>query len=230
MRVNTERRTTAGRRGTKNFVDPTKLFVGNLPFDATEEDLLSFFVKALGTSFNIESIKIIRDWKTGDSKGYGFVQFMDPIHATSSLSVVKNQKLKGRVLKLSQGQRKKEDPTVMIKKTKLSDIKDEQDQVIYDALTDATSDEEEELDDDDDDDDREPMDMEDVLAADDSILFFDDDDDDDDFEFDGVFEEIYSKHQIREPLTEEEAAMNRQNRREASKKKKKQKLPHKGFG
>lgn len=55
--TNHYRTSLAGRRGTKNFVDPCKLFVGNLHFNVTEKDLLQWF-KDQGISVHILSIKV----------------------------------------------------------------------------------------------------------------------------------------------------------------------------
>ena len=40
----------------------------------------------------IENVKIIRDWKTGVSKGYGFILFYEPIMATSAMNRVNNSR------------------------------------------------------------------------------------------------------------------------------------------
>ena len=57
----------------------------------------------------IESVKIIRDWKTGASKGYGFIQFYEPMMATSTMESVRGGgglQIHGRTLRLDQGKRK----------------------------------------------------------------------------------------------------------------------------
>ena len=46
-----------------------KLYVGNLPYSASEQDLLEKF----GTCGTVESAKLITDRDTGRSKGFGFV-------------------------------------------------------------------------------------------------------------------------------------------------------------
>lgn len=53
---------------------------------------------------------MIRDWKTGESKGFGFVSFTDPIFATSAMESLRNVKLLDRVVRLNQGGRKKKEP------------------------------------------------------------------------------------------------------------------------
>lgn len=208
---NKERVRTAGRPGTKRFVDPCKVFLGNLPFDATEQDIKQFFQHHLGTTFNVKSIKIIYDWKTNKSKGYGFALFTDPMFATSAMEVLNAKPLKGRPMKLSQGKKKQDENALYIKKKKKKQQEQlsQEEQAIQEGLDEAGV-ELDEFDDEDDD------------------LLFGDDDDDEDFEFDGIFEELYPSAQYEE-LTEEELKLNREQRRDASKRKKRRKLPHKGF-
>jgi RNA recognition motif-containing protein len=211
---NAERIRTAGRKGTKRFVDPTKVFIGNLPFDAKEADLKEFFKTNLGTTFNLKSAKVIYDWKTNKSKGYGFALFTDPMFATSAMEVCNGRQLLGRPLKLSQGQKKQDLNALYIKKKK-NKPQTEEEEAIQQGLDDA-EDEEEEF-----------MALEEFDHVSDDFLFADDDEDDDDFEFDGTFEEMYPTEY--EPLSEDEQNLNRERRREAQKRKKKKKLPHKGF-
>lgn len=227
--INDERKRTAGRRGTKNFVDPTKLFVGNVPFDATESDLLGWFGERLGSTHNVESLKIIHDWKTGKSKGYGFVNFMDPMCATVAMELLNGKKFMGRILRISQGQKAKGQKLVVVKdRTEEVEASDKEGAAIEEGLDAAETG---------------VGKLETLITLDDSgesdlLLFGDDgvdddeilgqDDDDDEFDFDGVFEEMYKTKY--EPLTEEEQALNREKRRELQQARKKRKLPHKGFG
>ena len=105
-KLNEERKAGSGKRGNSNFIDPNKLFVGNLDFGSTEVDLIGFFEEH-GYGSHVTSCKVITDWKTGKSKGYGFVSFEDPIFATSAMESLRNLKLKGRVVRLSQRQTSK---------------------------------------------------------------------------------------------------------------------------
>jgi RNA recognition motif-containing protein len=50
-----------------------KVYVGNLPFRATEDELASLF----GQVGAVESVSIIIDRETGRSKGFGFVSMSD---------------------------------------------------------------------------------------------------------------------------------------------------------
>ncbi|GJJ78245.1 nucleolar protein 12 [Entomortierella parvispora] len=59
--------------GAKNHQPKKSVFVGNLSFDAQEEDLWNFFKD----SGDIENVRIIRDKKTNLGKGFAYVQFQD---------------------------------------------------------------------------------------------------------------------------------------------------------
>lgn len=210
---NQERMKVAGRRGTKRFVDPNKLFIGNLSYQVTESDLTSFLRDNGIPDAHVNSLKIIRDWRTGESKGYGFVQFTDPIFATSALELIRNKELQGRIVRFDQGKKKDADPIVIVKKTRQEDIVTEEDAALADAIAEV-----------------EEFDVDNLLVDgyDDKELFPDfDDDADDEFEYDGVYEEEYLM-----PLEGEEEMnnMNREQRREAEKRRKKRKIQGKGFG
>eukprot|EP00547_Thalassionema_nitzschioides_P003979 CAMPEP_0194204252 /NCGR_PEP_ID=MMETSP0156-20130528/3836_1 /TAXON_ID=33649 /ORGANISM="Thalassionema nitzschioides, Strain L26-B" /LENGTH=240 /DNA_ID=CAMNT_0038930227 /DNA_START=131 /DNA_END=853 /DNA_ORIENTATION=- len=216
---NQERVSAAGRRGTKKFVDPNKVFVGGIPFDSNENDLIDFFKENLGSSRNIVSIKIIRDWKTGKSKGYGFVLFCDPMFATTAMEFCKNKKLNGRILTLNQGQ-KKLDPNILYVKKNKKKATNEEEAAIHEGLENAEGlhlfEEEDQAT------------LSEFDDADDSILFSSDDEsEEEEFEYDGVFEELYPT--LYEEMSEEELKMNRDQRREAQRRKKRLKLPAKGF-
>ena len=209
-------------------MDPNKVFIGNLPFKATKQDLEKFLIGILGNLHNVESVKVITDWKTGIGKGYGFVQFMDPMYATSAIELIKGKKLMGRVVRFDQGKKKDDDKNrvLFVKKRERKDINIGGDvNAVVDseeAVIDGALDEVEALDED------TEVSLDDFEDEDDDLLFDDDDDDDD--ELDGWFEEIYGGSKWEE-LTEEEAAnKNREQRREAQRLKPKKKLPAKGFG
>lgn len=208
-------------------MDPNKVFIGNLPFDASVDDVKKFLTQKLGNLHNVESVKIISDWKTNKSKGYGFIQFMDPIYATSAMEIIKGKKLKGRVIRLDQGKKKEDDKNrvLFVKKRERKDGDDDietEDSVIDGALDEVEAMEGEEL---------QRFTVNDFDNEDDSLLFNDDDDEDDeDDELDGWFEEIYGGSKWEELSEEEAKNMNRAQRREAQRAKPKKKLPHKGFG
>lgn len=218
---------SAGRVGTKRYVDPTRCFIGNLPYDADEDDvhdLLSDYLGPRVADLNVESVKIVRDWRTGRSKGYGFVQFLDPMMATSAMEGLNGKELMGRKINFGQGQRRQDPDRIWIKRREKAAAADDEEGALLDAALDEAEG-------------KTTVDLEDILSvedfdeADDGSLFYgegNDEDDDEDFEYDGVFEEVYKKELSDD--VEEDETMNRAQRREAAKGKKKRKLPRTGFG
>lgn len=74
-----------------------KLFVGKLPYSATEEDLLSFFSR-----FNsVSSARIIKDPHSGESRGFGFVE-LDGTDAATAVEELNGQSLGGRAILVSE--------------------------------------------------------------------------------------------------------------------------------
>ena len=117
----------AGKKGSKKFRDPCKLFIGNLSYNTTESDLETFFItQNCIPKEHVQSIKIIREWKTQSSKGYGFILFTNPIYASSALEFVKGLRLNGRVIRLDQGQKKPDDTLYLVKKKKKVEEQEEE--------------------------------------------------------------------------------------------------------
>mmetsp|Transcript_6714 Transcript_6714/g.9820 ORF Transcript_6714/g.9820 Transcript_6714/m.9820 type:complete len:322 (-) Transcript_6714:952-1917(-) len=232
---NYERVKSSGRRGTKNFVDPNKLFVGNLAYDVTSEELYDWFAEQ-GLGEHLISCKVIVDWKTQKSKGFGFAQFTSPIYATSAMEFIHGKKLKGRVVRLNQGQKKKPDSVYLVKKEKQMEIKDKEDEIISEVtgiagiIADNVEEVSADLADDDDDDDDVPS-IRDLMTAFEYEDFDDDnldgEDDDDDFEYDGVFEEEYEDDDVAEDT---EVFKNREQRRKEAAANKRRRKKGKGFG
>ena len=59
----------------------TKLFVGSLPFETSEEQLHSLFA----THGTVASAKLINDRETGRSRGFGFVEMSDDAQAQTAI-------------------------------------------------------------------------------------------------------------------------------------------------
>ena len=68
----------------------SKLFVGNLSYQATEEDLRELFQQA-GT---VQSVRIVTDQFTGRPRGFGFVEMSTPEEAARAV-----EQLNGRVFR-----------------------------------------------------------------------------------------------------------------------------------
>ena len=74
----------------------TKLYVGNLSYDANEQDLEDLF-KEFG---DITSVRLIKDRETGRSKGFAFVEFANDSAAQAALKL-DGKELKDRQLKVN---------------------------------------------------------------------------------------------------------------------------------
>jgi RNA recognition motif-containing protein len=75
-----------------------KLFVGNLPFSATDQTIKEAFSRC-GT---VESAKIITDRDTGRSKGFGFVEMSSDAEASEAISKLNGTELEGRAMSVSE--------------------------------------------------------------------------------------------------------------------------------
>jgi RNA recognition motif-containing protein len=72
-----------------------KLFVGNLPYKATETDLQAFFAEA---GVQVDSVNILRDRFSGEARGFGFVEINDDAAANQAVEACNGRKLMGRAL------------------------------------------------------------------------------------------------------------------------------------
>ena len=72
----------------------TKLYVGNLSFHLTNDDLQEHFAQA-GT---VESAKVIEDRDTGRSRGFGFVEMSSADEAQAAIEQFNGEDLDGRSL------------------------------------------------------------------------------------------------------------------------------------
>ena len=71
-----------------------KLYVGSLPYSVTEDELRNLF-----SSFGpIESVRIITDKFTGQSKGFGFVEMANAEDAKKAVEGMNGKQLNGRTL------------------------------------------------------------------------------------------------------------------------------------
>jgi RNA recognition motif-containing protein len=73
------------------------IYVGNLPFSVTEDDVRELFERH-GT---VESVKVITDRDTGRAKGFGFVE-MDEAGAAKAMQALDGQEYGGRDLKVNE--------------------------------------------------------------------------------------------------------------------------------
>ena len=82
----------------------TKLYVGNLSFGVTSDDLQEHFAQA-GT---VESAKVIEDRDTGRSRGFGFVEMSSSDEAMAAIEQFNGQDLDGRNLVVNEARPREE--------------------------------------------------------------------------------------------------------------------------
>jgi RNA recognition motif-containing protein len=76
----------------------TKLYVGNLAFQTTSEDLQELFAQA-GT---VESASVVEDRMTGRSRGFAFVEMSTPEEAAAAIEQMNGREVGGRALKVNE--------------------------------------------------------------------------------------------------------------------------------
>jgi RNA recognition motif-containing protein len=76
----------------------TKLYVGNLAFQTTSEDLQELFAQA-GT---VESASVVEDRMTGRSRGFAFVEMSTPEEAAAAIEQMNGKEVGGRALKVNE--------------------------------------------------------------------------------------------------------------------------------
>ena len=75
-----------------------KLYVGNLSFNTTNQDLNELFA-TVGT---VESSNIIEDRETGRSRGFGFVEMASQAEGEAAISQLNGKEVDGRELKVNE--------------------------------------------------------------------------------------------------------------------------------
>jgi cold-inducible RNA-binding protein len=74
------------------------IYVGNLPFDAGEDDLRQAFA-AFG---QVSAVSIIKDQFTGQSRGFAFVEMPNNTEGTAALTGLNGKEIMGRPMKVSE--------------------------------------------------------------------------------------------------------------------------------
>jgi cold-inducible RNA-binding protein len=75
-----------------------KIYVGNLSYEVTEEDLRQAFEQ----SGQVESVSIIIDKYSGRSKGFGFVEMPSNVEGQAAIEGLNGKELKGRALNVNE--------------------------------------------------------------------------------------------------------------------------------
>jgi RNA recognition motif-containing protein len=83
-----------------------KLYVGNLAFHTTSQDLQDLF----GQVGTVESAQIIEDRDTGQSKGFAFVEMSTDEEAASAIDQFNGKEVAGRMLKVNEARPRESRP------------------------------------------------------------------------------------------------------------------------
>ena len=76
----------------------TKLYVGNLAFQTTSQDLQQLF----GQAGTVQSASVVEDRDTGRSRGFAFVEMSSQEEATSAIEQFNGKEVGGRALKVNE--------------------------------------------------------------------------------------------------------------------------------
>lgn len=80
----------------------TNIFVGNLSFQTTQEDLLAAF----GQYGNVERVNIVTDRDTGQARGFAFVEMTERNDAENAIAQLNGAEINGRALKVNEARPK----------------------------------------------------------------------------------------------------------------------------
>jgi cold-inducible RNA-binding protein len=81
-----------------------KLYVGNLPFTATDDQISQLF----GQHGTVHSVALINDRETGRPRGFGFVEMTNNSEAARAIQTLNGHQMDGRALKVNEAQAKTE--------------------------------------------------------------------------------------------------------------------------
>ncbi len=93
------------RGGNRDSVESPRVYVGNLSYDVTENDLQELF-KGIG---GVRNVEIVYNRSTHRSKGFGFVEMLHMDEAKRAVEVLHDQPFMGRKLTVSGAQSKGQD-------------------------------------------------------------------------------------------------------------------------
>jgi RNA recognition motif-containing protein len=81
-----------------------RLYVGNLPYSATEDQLTELFSRA----GKVDSVRVMRDMATGRARGFAFVEMGSDEEAQKAISEFHEQQMEGRALVVNEARPKPE--------------------------------------------------------------------------------------------------------------------------
>lgn len=78
----------------------TKIYVGNLSFNTTEDSLRTLFTQ----HGSVDSTRVIMDRDTGRPRGFGFVEMSNQAEASRAMQALNGQDFEGRALRVNEAQ------------------------------------------------------------------------------------------------------------------------------
>ena len=81
-----------------------RLYVGNLPYSATEDQLTELF----GRAGKVDNVRVMRDMATGRARGFAFVEMASDEEALKAISEFHEQQMDGRALVVNEARPKPE--------------------------------------------------------------------------------------------------------------------------
>jgi RNA recognition motif-containing protein len=81
-----------------------RLYVGNLPYSATEDQLTELF----GRAGKVDNVRVMRDMATGRARGFAFVEMATDDDAQKAISQLHEQQMDGRALVVNEARPKPE--------------------------------------------------------------------------------------------------------------------------
>ncbi len=76
----------------------SKIYVGGLPYSATEQEIQDLFAP----HGNVQSVRVITDRVTGQSRGFGFVEMGSDAEAQNAIEALNSTQMNGRTLSVSE--------------------------------------------------------------------------------------------------------------------------------
>jgi len=76
----------------------TKLYVGNIPYETTEQDLESLFAQAGA----VQTVNVMRDRETGRARGFAFVEMASEADAQAAINQLNERPFGGRTLTVNE--------------------------------------------------------------------------------------------------------------------------------
>jgi RNA recognition motif-containing protein len=90
--------------GERKHIMSMKLYVGNLSFNTSNQDLNELF----GTVGTVQSASIIEDRETGGSRGFGFVEMSSRSEGENAIAQLNGKEIDGRELKVNEAKAREE--------------------------------------------------------------------------------------------------------------------------